>query len=294
MIIESLTRIIYDFDGDAHLNPLESSAMADEDEFFPSSPRVVYTTSPLNEVICQVRFPTVLKIDQGPPADFQELIRSKFPYYEMQSTPMNGPPVPPEVISMLGLPVQQQHMFRSENGKRYINLMNNAIAIVSSEYTRWEGFVAEVELGLAALAKIYRPNFYQRIGLRYQNLVNPEKLGFGARNWAAMLNNEIATELRHENFGAGQVVEAHRMIRVTGINAEGVLLQHGIGALQDVPADSYIIDIDCYTDARTEEANAIEVLQRFNVRARRAFRWCISDELHEALGPNDVEHALIQ
>lgn len=266
--------------------------MANDDEFFPGSPRVIYETSPLNEVICQVRYPTILKIDQGPPADFQELIRAKFPLYEVQSVAPNGPPLPPEIVALLGVSAQQQHMFRSENRRRYINLTNSAISIVSSEYTRWEGFADEIKMALEALSAIYKPSFYQRIGLRYQNLVNPEKSGFGAGNWAAMLNKDIATELHHENFAPGRVVEAHRVIRILGPDGDGILLQHGIGNLQDVQTDSYIIDIDCYTDARTEEANAITVLQRFNVRARRAFRWCISNELHKALGPHDVENAI--
>jgi uncharacterized protein (TIGR04255 family) len=44
---------------------------------FPEdSPRVIYGRNPLEQVICQIRFPTILKIDTELPAAFQEQIRS--------------------------------------------------------------------------------------------------------------------------------------------------------------------------------------------------------------------------
>ena len=38
---------------------------------FDKDKRVKFRRSPLDEVICQLRFPTILKIDQNLPVDFQ-------------------------------------------------------------------------------------------------------------------------------------------------------------------------------------------------------------------------------
>ncbi|MEX2741067.1 TIGR04255 family protein [Rhizobium mongolense] len=264
--------------------------MADEDEFFPSSPRVVYQHSPLNEVICQVRFPPVLKIDAQPPAEFQERIRGEFPFFDRQvPSPIQGG-VPPEIINMIGLGAQQgvQYVFRSESGKRQIMLGNSALAVTSHDYSRWESFAETVEKALLAVQEIYQPSFFQRIGLRYQNLLQPEMLGFGSNDWSSLLSENIVGELRHPQFGGAKVTEAQRLLRIVAENLDGVLLQHGIGRVQGSQTESYIIDIDCYTDSKTEAKDALSALSRFNVRARRAFRWCISDALHNALGPTDV------
>jgi hypothetical protein len=43
-------------------------------QLFPPSSRVVYRRAPLIEVVCQLRFPTLLSIESKPPADFQERI----------------------------------------------------------------------------------------------------------------------------------------------------------------------------------------------------------------------------
>ena len=48
---------------------------------FPPTQRVIYHENPLVEVVCQFRFPTILKIDAEIPVAFQEAVRSTFPDY---------------------------------------------------------------------------------------------------------------------------------------------------------------------------------------------------------------------
>ena len=48
---------------------------------FSSHPRCHYRNAPAHEVICQLRFPTILTINNVEPADFQEAIRAEFPQY---------------------------------------------------------------------------------------------------------------------------------------------------------------------------------------------------------------------
>jgi len=47
----------------------------------PESPRVIYASNPLVDVICQVRFPRILRIDSELPVAFQEAIRDQFPLF---------------------------------------------------------------------------------------------------------------------------------------------------------------------------------------------------------------------
>ena len=43
---------------------------------FSDHPRTHYRNAPAHEVICQLRFPSILTINTVEPADFQEAIRS--------------------------------------------------------------------------------------------------------------------------------------------------------------------------------------------------------------------------
>ena len=60
---------------------------------FSASERVLYGKRQLIEVICQLRFPTILSISAKEPAEFQEAIRAEFPRYAR-----NLEKLPPKVI----------------------------------------------------------------------------------------------------------------------------------------------------------------------------------------------------
>ena len=49
---------------------------------FSDRERYLYRKRQLVEVICQLRFPTILSISAREPADFQEAIRGDFPQYK--------------------------------------------------------------------------------------------------------------------------------------------------------------------------------------------------------------------
>ena len=51
---------------------------------FSQEERCIYGNNQLMEVICQLRFPTILSIDAKEPADFQDAIRDVFPQYEVR------------------------------------------------------------------------------------------------------------------------------------------------------------------------------------------------------------------
>ena len=56
---------------------------------FSQEERCIYQNNQLLEVICQLRFPTILAINAREPVDFQEAIRQAFPIYEKR---MDAPP----------------------------------------------------------------------------------------------------------------------------------------------------------------------------------------------------------
>src|SRR5438105_3123362 len=96
----------------------EGSGQAGEGPLFPASPRMIFAAAPLTEVVAQVRFPPILKIEQTP-ADFQDRIRAAFPFFEKVAGPnilAGAPELPQEFLQLLGNQMAGiTYRFKTEN-----------------------------------------------------------------------------------------------------------------------------------------------------------------------------------
>ena len=136
---------------------------------FSDHPRTHYRNAPAHEVICQLRFPSILTINNVEPADFQEAIRAEFPQYARRQD------AAPPRITGLGSPnpkVEQQppvtnHNFVSEDNQWKLNLTKDFIALSTLRYPGWEEFARQLDKPLAAFIRLYKPAYFQRVGLRY-------------------------------------------------------------------------------------------------------------------------------
>lgn len=252
--------------------------------FFPLSPRVLYARNPLNEVIFQVRYPTILKIEAETPSDFQERIRKRFPGFERTKNPLEGK-VPTEILKAMGPSLGgTSYSFVNEKADTKITLASGALAVVTSDYVQWLNFKADVDLSLQSLAEIYDPAYYSRVGLRYQNVLQRSIIGPDA-NWADLIRPELAGELGLPEWAAA-VQMAQKTIRCR-INNQGdaFTLQHGLADVEGSDESSYVVDFDYFNETRTEISDVDTVLDRLHEHSGNAFRWAISEALHQALEP---------
>ena len=115
---------------DSMINEPFAMGTSAEVDFFPEAPRVIYDKAPLSRVICQLRFPSVLKIESSIPADFQERIRGRFPVFEKsnQILPTLPAGLPPNFAELLaGQAVGASNRFATEDGKSTIELSSSSI-----------------------------------------------------------------------------------------------------------------------------------------------------------------------
>jgi uncharacterized protein (TIGR04255 family) len=166
--------------------------VASDNEFFEDSPRVIYDKSPLQGVICQVRFPTILRIESQPPAEFQEAIRHVFPIFS-RTRQIGLQNLPPEIANMVGEAAQQpiQYQFRTEDNSSTIGLQPGSLSLTCRDYNRWENFSTLLEPALEALIRSYNPSFFSRIGLRYQNAIVPTQLGLDNEPWSEIISSNV-------------------------------------------------------------------------------------------------------
>ena len=263
----------------------------------PEFERVIYKRNPLVEVVCQLRFPPILKISHQEPVEFQDTIRFKYPLFE--TTRAQLPSEISQVVQQLGLPVQSDvaYNFKSEDQKWSLSLTKDFIALTTSSYERYEQFKQRLEEALGIFEAIYKPSFYTRIGLRYQDLIIRSKLGIEDQNWSELIAEHIASELHETNLSSSIQTIVKSLVLRTEIGQ--INLNHGLVNVKDAQGSgdeiAYLFDADFYTEQKIEGNRDVwNILNQFNQSAGRLFRWSITDTLHDAMQPQPVESVSAQ
>lgn len=259
----------------------------------PESARVIYGKNPLEEVICQLKYPTILRIDKEIPADFQEAIRGEYPIFAEPQEAGISASLPQEVAKIFGpeLALGTQHRlyrFSTEDEQWSVTLTKDFIALSTRSYRQWEEFKQRLEQAVRVFVDQYQPHAYSRIGLRYRDVIHRSKLGLKDVPWAELLSPYIAGALA-ATYLAPSISHVARQLRMA-LNPESnqVLLRHGSAIDKQTNEPAYVIDADFFTEQKTEINDALRVLDYFNREAGRLFRWCIEDRLHDAMEPASV------
>ena len=233
--------------------------------------RYAYGKSQLIEVICQLRFPTILSIDTREPADFQETVRAAFPRYQCQVEKLPG---------VNGAPARtvNNHTFISEDGGYKLSLTKDFIALSTMRYTHWEDFAARLDEPLGQFIKIYRPNCFDRVGLRFVNAISREQLGLTGRRWNDLLQPPYLGILDEDGVDEASVakcsVDVERNIR-SGNQVQQV---------QEKEV-RFIFDQDVYSTGKVKVAAVAETLNALHAHSDSVFSDAITTVLHDAMEP---------
>jgi uncharacterized protein (TIGR04255 family) len=254
---------------------------------FPDSPRMIYKQNPLVEVVCQLKFPPILKIESDPPAAFQEKIRKAYPL--MHEALPNQPTLPPGIARMLGQAVpgflqNRTYSFFSDDEEWKVAVTREFLALSTTHYTRWEEFRTRLHTAVEALIASYEPSFFLRVGLRYRDVIRRSMHGLEQLPWSKLLRPHILGELNYPSISKAIQHAARDVLISLDDNKGQVRVLHG---LMKEPADkefSYSIDSDFFCEGRTEVTDAFRRLDYFNREAGKLFRWCVTPLLHKKLG----------
>jgi uncharacterized protein (TIGR04255 family) len=264
---------------------------------FPPSPRVLYRKNPLIEVVCQVHFPAILRVDVEPPAAFQEKIRDTYPVLndktnKMLALPPNLPSMVADLLRSSGGKQNPAYDFVSADGKWTIGLTREFLALSTTAYRSWKEFKAHFEGPLQAFVQEYAPAWFSRAGLRYRDFIRPSILGLSGRPWSELLRPHVTGLLAPPGLHAESVSTFTQAIIHFPGTAGKLHLQYGLAQAADNNETCYLIDSDFFSDQETKTSDVYNKLDFFNQQSGRLFRWCIQDVLHEAMEPeSDVAMA---
>jgi uncharacterized protein (TIGR04255 family) len=254
---------------------------------FPEVQRVIYGKNPLIEVVFQVRFPRFLTIETEPPSEFQRLIISDFPIYEQRQVfQFSISSVASERAEVHG----KIHAFLTPDRNHTIMLASDSLAVSCARYARWENFLAVARQAIDAFHKTYRLPIFNRLGLRYVNVIDRGNLGLSERTWRELFQPHIAGDFLGPALGELDFLARNTAVTLKLDHGDHLLLRHGLVTQAETKAMAYLIDSDFYNEEqRNAELDAtIEVANRLHANSGRLFKWCISDVLHNAMDPQPV------
>ncbi|WP_210246032.1 TIGR04255 family protein [Rhizobium sp. SJZ105] len=245
--------------------------------------RVIYRKNPLVEVLAQIKFPTSLLIASTLPTQFQQELLDSYPIFEPQGAlhvDIEGGN--PNAV------MTNQYLFKSGDDRWSVTLASDSLTLSTSDYVRWEEFSYRLREIINALLKCYKIGSFSRIGLRYRDIIDPEPLDLLGCAWA-----ELITPVLLGIFDApelGEIVVDHTASAATfAVEDFRVNLQTSF-VLNQNENKAFLIDSDFFQVAVSTAGveNAIGVLSRLHTYSGPVFRFCITEKLHQALGPEPV------
>lgn len=256
---------------------------------FPPVERVLYGVNPLEEVKCQLRFPSILLIDTAAPVAFQEAVRNDFPYYQLKSTVKLPANVPPNLASLverdLSLGGSKSHVFSSADRAWTLTLTKDGLSLAWRQYMRWEQFRSRLEAVVAALVAVYRPAFFLHTCLRYRNAIRRSPLGLSDRPWSALLQTWIGGPLHQQEVSNDVESMQTKYVLHLPDGIGRVEANCGLGVHQPSKEVAFVIEAHIYHEEPKATNDVFSHLDAINQQARWFFRWCITDELHWAMRP---------
>ena len=263
----------------------------------PPSPREIYEYNPLEEVICQLRFPAILAVSANTPVQFQDRVRGGYPWYEELNDSIPPPSVPfPEEIRQLIASVPFPHnqgltryQFLTPDKTRSISLAQDFIAVSEQHYSRWETFREEVQFGERVLNETYSPSFYNRVGLRYFDVLSRRKIGLADTPWSELLTSSFLGILGDIHLADDiEEFQVESLLAIPGIDDARLRVRHGLAREETNDEEVYLIDADFHINQMCEREDVFKILDEFNAWGGHLFRWATSEKLRSALKPTTI------
>lgn len=254
---------------------------------FSDRPRTHYEKTLAHEVICQLRFPTILSINNVEPADFQERIREDFPQYARKQDVL-----PPQIVN--GKPEPQppvtNYHFLSQDGRWKLNLTKDFIALSTLHYPGWEEFARQLDKPLAAFIRLYKPAYFQRVGLRYVNIFSRARLGLEGARWAELFSPAYTAPMqeaelpedRFLNCACDLTLKLDSSCQAKVHAGPGVVKRNAPGVPQD-PEVKFIFDMDLSMTGNTPCTLAAGALETLHGHSTRLFEGAVTDRLRDAM-----------
>ena len=252
--------------------------------------------APLVRVLCQVRFAREPElVDDTTERAIARELRESYPVRgAAQGTLL---PIP-ALETLMGKAAESFRTFESQEGTWKVTVAADFVSLETSSYESRDDFLSRLSDLLVAIERVWRPARVLRVGLRYTDRIErPE----GLVNLVHRSLLGLLPELTDPDTLTNQLL--HTLLvdseTETQVQVGSLCLPPGVsfdGAIQPVPVDSWVLDIDASADSPNTFSEA-ELVARVRVLAERAyqvFHWAVTDEFRAKYGSQEIPAGGVQ
>lgn len=249
---------------------------------FPAVEDVPLANPPLAEVLCQVRFPTILNISRGHPIEFQEAIRKRFPELEEENNLHVRVGSEGGVHAANAEVLGRTFHFRTSDGGTLASLSTDAFALSTTQYTIWDAFAKDLALVHESAMAVYGLPYARRIGLRYVNHLDVERTGSKSfEEMKELLRPELVAMLTTNAWDRAEEMVSQVLLKD---DAGRLILRVAAGAGEGL-TPVILLDFDYYEEGRIPLEDLVERCNRYHEVIYRAFRWSMRSETMKVFDP---------
>lgn len=250
----------------------------------PAPDRTRLARSPLELVVCQLRFETRAQVAEAPIAlAIHEALggaAGRYPRLEALGQAVNvivGPGAPPAVSQQ----TVSGWRYQSGDGSWIVSVAPDNVSLETTGYTEWEDFSQRMRELLDVTASHIAPGIEQRLGLRYIDRITEVDASSPAE-WRPYIAPELLGLVLHEQLGAAVKTARQQLVLDLG---DGYSCNVGHGFVPENNRHNYLLDFDLFREGgRPFSAdNVSEALEILHDDAGKLFQALITSDLYEFL-----------
>ena len=144
---------------------------------------------------------------------------------------------------------------------------------------------------LAEFIQVYQPAYFQRIGLRYVNIVSRKKLDLEGTPWSELFTPAYLGPLVEPDIAPEQIPAFTAEFSVKMDSSSTAKIKTGTGRLQarpgtpQDPEEKYILDLDLSMGGNLPCTFAAGALETLHGHAAPVFEGAVTDTLRRAMDP---------
>lgn len=251
---------------------------------FPNISDVTLKEPPLVKVVCQIRFTPILEIAGDKLAEYQELLRKKFPKFA-NKTSIQFDVKGIRILQATRLP--NEFIFETADGLSNAALGVDFVAFSTKKYSSWQVFESDLGFVLNAFEQVYGSALATRIGLRYINELQFANTKTDSLNDLVNFLNPDLLKFENKTWGVPEKTENFVLFRE---EEEFLALRTRIVS---VPKPQVTLDYDYYAELDTpterNKDSVLKIFSRYHQVIYNAFRWSIREKRINIFQPIEKE-----